>query len=120
MVLDDKWSSWTNAKNAAKCPKRGENGHDAQKCRRESVIICFNCRAPGHKSTACPEPRNNSKRKCGGCGKKGHSAANCPTRETWKCKNCAGNGHAHWECTNPRDYFKLRCHLCNEHGHSQQ
>ncbi|KAJ7667992.1 hypothetical protein DFH06DRAFT_1184175 [Mycena polygramma] len=62
--------------------------------------LCYNCRQPGHESSACPSPRTvSAKQSCGGVG---HIQAECPSLRIQqqagggggqKCYNCGRFGH---------------------------
>lgn len=60
------------------CRNCGEEGHKAQDCPNERVMICRNCDKPGHMSRDCPEPKDWSKHTCRNCGEKGHGPKRCP------------------------------------------
>ena len=53
-------------------------GHIAENCTSQERL-CYNCRKPGHESSACPEPRSVSAKQCYSCGGIGHIQAECPT-----------------------------------------
>ena len=53
-------------------------GHIAENCSSESRL-CYNCRQPGHESSACPSPRTVSAKQCYSCGGVGHIQADCPS-----------------------------------------
>ena len=46
-------------------------GHIAESCSSEQRL-CYNCRQPGHESSACPSPRTVSAKQCYSCGGVGH------------------------------------------------
>ena len=46
-------------------------GHIAEHCSSEQRL-CYNCRQPGHESSACPSPRTVSAKQCYSCGGVGH------------------------------------------------
>jgi len=46
-------------------------GHIAENCSSEQRL-CYNCRQPGHESSACPSPRTVSAKQCYSCGGVGH------------------------------------------------
>jgi hypothetical protein len=41
--------------------------------------LCYNCRQPGHESTACPSPRTTAAKQCYACGGVGHIQSDCPS-----------------------------------------
>lgn len=53
-------------------------GHIAENCSSEQRL-CYNCRQPGHESSACPSPRSVSAKQCYSCGGVGHIQAECPS-----------------------------------------
>ncbi|KAG7449326.1 uncharacterized protein BT62DRAFT_929295 [Guyanagaster necrorhizus] len=53
------------------CFKCGNLGHIAENCSSEQRL-CYNCRQPGHESSACPSPRTVSAKQCYSCGGVGH------------------------------------------------
>ncbi|KAG1770087.1 hypothetical protein EDD22DRAFT_118492 [Suillus occidentalis] len=52
-------------------------GHIAENCSSEQRL-CYNCRQPGHESSACPSPRTVAAKQCYSCGGVGHIQAECP------------------------------------------
>ncbi|TFK55663.1 hypothetical protein OE88DRAFT_646214 [Heliocybe sulcata] len=60
------------------CFKCGNIGHIAENCTSEQRL-CYNCRQPGHESSACPQPRTASMKQCYSCGGVGHIQAECPS-----------------------------------------
>lgn len=46
-------------------------GHIAENCSSEQRL-CYNCRQPGHESSACPSPRTVASKQCYSCGGVGH------------------------------------------------
>jgi hypothetical protein len=46
-------------------------GHIAESCSSEQRL-CYNCRQPGHESSACPSPRTVAAKQCYSCGGVGH------------------------------------------------
>ncbi|TFK75946.1 hypothetical protein BDN72DRAFT_722228, partial [Pluteus cervinus] len=46
-------------------------GHIAENCTSDQRL-CYNCRQPGHESSACPSPRTVSAKQCYSCGGVGH------------------------------------------------
>jgi hypothetical protein len=46
-------------------------GHIAESCSSDQRL-CYNCRQPGHESSACPSPRTVSAKQCYSCGGVGH------------------------------------------------
>ncbi|KIK65301.1 hypothetical protein GYMLUDRAFT_239846 [Collybiopsis luxurians FD-317 M1] len=60
------------------CFKCGNLGHIAENCSSEQRL-CYNCRQPGHESSACPSPRSVSAKQCYSCGGVGHIQAECPS-----------------------------------------
>ncbi|KAJ6569918.1 hypothetical protein B0H10DRAFT_1840782, partial [Mycena sp. CBHHK59/15] len=46
-------------------------GHIAENCSSDQRL-CYNCRQPGHESSACPSPRTVSAKQCYSCGGVGH------------------------------------------------
>ncbi|KAG1753994.1 uncharacterized protein EDB91DRAFT_1043656, partial [Suillus paluster] len=71
-------------------------GHIAENCSSESRL-CYNCRQPGHESSACPSPRTVAAKQCYSCGGVGHIQAECPNLRVQngnqKCYNCGRFGH---------------------------
>ncbi|KAJ3764104.1 hypothetical protein EV360DRAFT_32036 [Lentinula raphanica] len=57
------------------CFKCGNLGHIAENCSSEQRL-CYNCRQPGHESSACPSPRTASAKQCYNCGGVGHIVGN--------------------------------------------
>jgi hypothetical protein len=53
-------------------------GHIAENCTSQERL-CYNCRKPGHESSACTEPRTVAAKQCYSCGGIGHIQAECPT-----------------------------------------
>ena len=53
-------------------------GHIAENCASEQRL-CYNCRQPGHESSACPQPRSVAAKQCYSCGGVGHIQAECPS-----------------------------------------
>lgn len=53
-------------------------GHIAENCSSEQRL-CYNCRQPGHESSACPSPRTVTSKQCYSCGGVGHIQAECPS-----------------------------------------
>ncbi|KAF8076346.1 hypothetical protein FPV67DRAFT_1471386 [Lyophyllum atratum] len=53
------------------CFKCGNLGHIAENCSSDQRL-CYNCRQPGHESSACPSPRTVSAKQCYSCGGVGH------------------------------------------------
>lgn len=53
-------------------------GHIAENCTSDERL-CYNCRQPGHESSACPSPRTVSAKQCYSCGGVGHLQSDCPT-----------------------------------------
>ena len=47
-------------------------GHIAENCSSEQRL-CYNCRQPGHESSACSSPRSVSSKQCYSCGGVGES-----------------------------------------------
>lgn len=47
-------------------------GHLAEACQAPERL-CYNCREPGHESTACPQPRTTDGKQCYACGGVGAS-----------------------------------------------
>ncbi|EIM87809.1 uncharacterized protein STEHIDRAFT_24788, partial [Stereum hirsutum FP-91666 SS1] len=78
------------------CFKCGNLGHIAENCSSEQRL-CYNCRQPGHESSACPSPRTVSSKQCYSCGGVGHIQAECPSLRVQggnqKCYNCGRFGH---------------------------
>ncbi|KAH9833653.1 uncharacterized protein C8Q71DRAFT_771935 [Rhodofomes roseus] len=60
------------------CFKCGNLGHIAENCTSEQRL-CYNCRQPGHESSACPQPRSVAAKQCYSCGGVGHIQAECPS-----------------------------------------
>lgn len=46
-------------------------GHFAQAC-TETERLCYNCKTPGHESSACPNPRTAERQQCYHCQDVGH------------------------------------------------
>ncbi|KAH9989136.1 hypothetical protein BJV77DRAFT_698764 [Russula vinacea] len=73
------------------CFKCGNLGHIAENCTSQERL-CYNCRKPGHESSACTEPRTVAAKQCYSCGGIGHIQAECPTLRlqgsNQKCYNC--------------------------------
>lgn len=46
-------------------------GHIAENCTSDQRL-CYNCRQPGHESSACPSPRTVAAKQCYSCGGVGH------------------------------------------------
>ncbi|KAH7103227.1 hypothetical protein BKA62DRAFT_616656 [Auriculariales sp. MPI-PUGE-AT-0066] len=78
------------------CYKCGNLGHIAENCSSEQRL-CYNCRQPGHESSACPCPRSVSAKQCYSCGGIGHIQAECPNLRVaiqgQKCYACGRFGH---------------------------
>lgn len=78
------------------CFKCGNLGHIAENCTSEQRL-CYNCRQPGHESSACPQPRTVAAKQCYSCGGVGHIQAECPSLRVQgsnqKCYNCGRFGH---------------------------
>ncbi|KAJ3922768.1 hypothetical protein F5877DRAFT_32883 [Lentinula edodes] len=86
------------------CFKCGNLGHIAENCSSEQRL-CYNCRQPGHESSACPSPRTASAKQCYNCGGVGHIVAECPSLRVQqgnnqKCYNCGRFGHIARVCPN--------------------
>ncbi|SJL02097.1 related to Zinc finger protein GIS2 [Armillaria ostoyae] len=87
------------------CFKCGNLGHIAENCSSEQRL-CYNCRQPGHESSACPSPRTVSAKQCYSCGGVGHIQAECPSLRiqqqgsNQKCYNCGRFGHIARACPN--------------------
>lgn len=86
------------------CFKCGNLGHIAENCTSEQRL-CYNCRQPGHESSACPSPRTVSAKQCYSCGGVGHIQAECPSLRiqqgnNQKCYNCGRFGHIARACPN--------------------
>jgi len=90
------------------CFKCGNLGHIAENCSSEQRL-CYNCRQPGHESSACPSPRSVSTKQCYTCGGVGHIHSECPnlkfqqqqgTFGGQKCYNCGRFGHIARSCLN--------------------
>ncbi|KAG1907245.1 uncharacterized protein F5891DRAFT_940689 [Suillus fuscotomentosus] len=77
-------------------------GHIAENCSSEQRL-CYNCRQPGHESSACPSPRTVAAKQCYSCGGVGHIQAECPNLRVQsgnqKCYNCGRFGHIARVCT---------------------
>ncbi|KAF4602398.1 hypothetical protein EYR40_005603 [Pleurotus pulmonarius] len=79
-------------------------GHIAENCTSEQRL-CYNCRQPGHESSACPAPRTFSGKQCYSCGGVGHIQAECPNLRvqqasgSGKCYTCGRFGHFARNCT---------------------
>ncbi|KIK30652.1 hypothetical protein PISMIDRAFT_304033 [Pisolithus microcarpus 441] len=80
------------------CFKCGNLGHIAENCTSEQRL-CYNCRQPGHESSACAAPRSVASKQCYSCGGVGHIQAECPSLRVQggsgnqKCYNCGRFGH---------------------------
>lgn len=70
-------------------------GHIAEAC-TSTERLCYNCRQPGHESSACPSPRSVSTKQCYGCGGVGHIQSECPTLK-FKSQS-GGNGGGGQKC----------------------
>ncbi|CAA7259728.1 unnamed protein product [Cyclocybe aegerita] len=87
------------------CFKCGNLGHIAENCSSEQRL-CYNCRQPGHESSACPSPRTVAAKQCYSCGGVGHIQAECPSLRiqqqagNQKCYNCGRFGHFARNCQN--------------------
>jgi len=85
------------------CFKCGNLGHIAENCTSQERL-CYNCRKPGHESSACTEPRTVAAKQCYSCGGIGHIQAECPTLRlqgsNQKCYNCGHFGHIARVCPN--------------------
>jgi len=85
------------------CFKCGNLGHIAENCTSEQRL-CYNCRQPGHESSACPQPRTVATKQCYSCGGVGHIQAECPSLRIQagmqKCYNCGRPGHIARLCPN--------------------
>jgi len=85
------------------CFKCGNLGHIAENCTSQERL-CYNCRKPGHESSACAEPRSVAAKQCYSCGGIGHIQAECPTLRlqgsNQKCYNCGHFGHIARVCPN--------------------
>ena len=55
-------------------------GHIAENCSSEQRL-CYNCRQPGHESSACPSPRTVASKQCYSCGGVGHIQGMSPFRD---------------------------------------
>ncbi len=91
-------------------------GHIAENCTSEQRL-CYNCRQPGHESSACPAPRTFSGKQCYSCGGVGHIQAECPNL---RVQQASGSGKCYvsvplfyWTSNNP---FTLR-KTCGRFGH---
>ncbi|OBZ70292.1 Zinc finger protein GIS2 [Grifola frondosa] len=85
------------------CFKCGNLGHIAENCTSQERL-CYNCRQPGHESSACPSPRTVAAKQCYSCGGVGHIQADCPSLRlqggNQKCYNCGRFGHFARNCPN--------------------
>ena len=87
-------------------------GHIAENCTSQERL-CYNCRKPGHESSACPEPRSVAAKQCYSCGGIGHIQAECPTLRLQ-----GSNQKCYVRCPSPPThvhkkvltYFILFCH----------
>ncbi|GLB33772.1 putative zinc knuckle protein [Lyophyllum shimeji] len=85
------------------CFKCGNLGHIAENCSSDQRL-CYNCRQPGHESSACPSPRTVAAKQCYSCGGVGHIQAECPSLRVQqqggnqKCYNCGRFGHIARTC----------------------
>lgn len=70
-------------------------GHIAENC-TSAERLCYNCRQPGHESTACPSPRTVATKQCYSCGGVGHIQAECPNLKL------AGGGQKCYVSSRPR------------------
>ncbi|KAF9055108.1 hypothetical protein BDZ89DRAFT_6633 [Hymenopellis radicata] len=89
------------------CFKCGNLGHIAENCSSEQRL-CYNCRQPGHESSACPSPRTVSAKQCYSCGGVGHIQE---LRSHWphraRLPNCSG----WWFCVPRSTSRKVPQHL---------
>ncbi|KZS91191.1 hypothetical protein SISNIDRAFT_475070 [Sistotremastrum niveocremeum HHB9708] len=77
-------------------------GHIAENCVSQERL-CYNCRQPGHESSACPSPRSVSTKQCYSCGGVGHISADCPTVKLQQASHGANGGQ--------------KCYSCGRFGH---
>ncbi|KAJ3841459.1 hypothetical protein F5878DRAFT_669337 [Lentinula raphanica] len=86
------------------CFKCGNLGHIAENCSSEQRL-CYNCRQPGHESSACPSPRTASAKQCYNCGGVGHIVGNnshlvSNYLSSFCSRNCGRFGHIARVCPN--------------------
>lgn len=63
-------------------PATGDHNQERVYSGQPANIVCYNCKAPGHRSNVCPAPR-----RCFGCGTVGTVFAKC-----FRCSSMKGNG----------------------------
>ncbi|WVW84782.1 hypothetical protein I302_106817 [Kwoniella bestiolae CBS 10118] len=88
------------------CFKTSIVGHIAENCQAPERL-CYNCREPGHESTACPQPRSTDGKQCYACGGVGHVKSDCPSMRGnfgpgQKCFKCGRGGHIARDCRTPQ------------------
>ncbi|KAI0299103.1 hypothetical protein B0F90DRAFT_633162 [Multifurca ochricompacta] len=114
------------------CFKCGNLGHIAENCTAQERL-CYNCRKPGHESSACTEPRSVAAKQCYSCGGIGHIQAECPTlrlqgsNQKCYCYRCGGPNHMARDCLAPpytvtEDMNGAKppvktCYKCKKDGH---
>ena len=86
-------------------------GHIAENCSSDQRL-CYNCRQPGHESSACPSPRTVAAKQVCICIRSLHDRAR--TSYHLQCYSCGGVGHIQAECpslrvNSPRCYVRRNC-----------
>ncbi|KAH7887780.1 hypothetical protein F5I97DRAFT_889490 [Phlebopus sp. FC_14] len=84
--------------------------HIAENCSSEQRL-CYNCRQPGHESSACPSPRTVAAKQCYSCGGVGHIQAECPNLRVrggnQKCYVCWLLIFCHTPCSLTRSLVRI-------------
>jgi len=78
---------------------------------RRKVIVCYNCRMPGHSASECPSLRNDS-----------DGVSNVCVPATVLCYKCGSTEHALHNCPkrhrgDRNDLPYATCFICNKKGH---